>query len=80
LTKIKNFYSSLGRKTRIVIKCTLALSLPLLIVSIFSNLGYFTPYHYELLIVSDDLSATVRSILATGFIGAFILNYLEKME
>ncbi len=80
LTKIKNFYNALGRKSRIVIKCTLALALPLLFISIFSSFANFTPFHYELLIISDDLSATARAILSTGLIGAFILNYLEKTE
>lgn len=80
LTQIKNYYNSLGRKTKTVIKCALALALPLLFISIFSNYAHFTPFQYELLIVSDELSATARSILSTGLIGAFILNYLEKME
>mgnify|MGYP006992185827 CR=1 FL=1 len=80
MTKIKNFYTSLGHKTRIVIKCTFALALPLLFISIFSNFAYFTPLQYELLIISDELSATARSILSTGLIGAFIFNYLEKTE
>lgn len=80
LTKIKNIYNSLGQKSRIVIKCTLALALPLLFVSIFSNYAHFTPFQYELLIVSDELSTAARSILSTGVIGAFILNHLEKKE
>ncbi|MEE1504781.1 MAG: hypothetical protein UGF89_11125 [Acutalibacteraceae bacterium] len=80
MTQIKNYYNSLGRKTKTVIKCALALALPLLFISIFSNYAHFTPFQYELLIVSDELSATARSILSTGLIGAFILNYLEKME
>ena len=80
LTKIKKFYNSLGHKTRIVINCTLALSLPLLFISVFSSYAYFTPFQYELLIISDELSATARSILSTGFIGAFLFNYLEKTE
>lgn len=80
LTKIKNFYTSLGHKTRIVIKCTLALALPLLIISSLSSFADFTPFQYELLIISDDLSATARSVLSTGFIAAFLFNYLEKTE
>ena len=80
MTKIKNFYNSLGRLTQIVIKCTLALALPLLFVSIFSGYAHFTPFQYELLIISDELSATARAILSTGFIAAFIFNHLEKTE
>ncbi|MBQ7114785.1 MAG: hypothetical protein IJN94_00050 [Clostridia bacterium] len=80
MTKIKNFYNSLGQKSRLVIKCTLALSMSLLFISFFSHYADFTPYQYELLIISDELSATARSILSIGFIGAFIFNYLEKTE
>lgn len=80
LTKIKNFYNSLGRLSRLVIKCTLALALPLLFISIVSIYAHFTPFQYELLLISDELFATARSILSIGFIGAFIFNYLEKKE
>ena len=52
----------------------------LLFISFFSHYADFTPYQYELLIISDELSATARSILSIGFIGAFIFNYLEKTE
>ncbi|MBE6800114.1 MAG: hypothetical protein E7529_02785 [Ruminococcaceae bacterium] len=80
MTKIKSFYKSLGHKARIVIKCTLALALPLLFMSIFSDFAHFTPFQYELLILSEELSATARSILSTGIIGAFVFNFLEKTE
>ena len=65
---------------RIVIKCTMALSLPLLFISIFSNYANFTPFQYEMLLISDELSATARATLSIGLIGAFIFNYLEKTE
>ena len=80
LSKIKNYYNSLGKVSRLVFKCTLALSMPLLFVSVLSYHADFLPYRYSLLIIADDLLATARSILTTGLIGAFILNYLEKKE
>ena len=80
LTKIKNYYNSLGRTSKAVAKCTLALALPLLFISLFSGYAHFTPFQYELLIISDELFLTARSILTTGVIGTFILNYLEKAE
>ena len=80
MSKIKKYYNSLGKVSRTIFKCTLLLSAPLILLSLLSDYADFTPYQYRLLIISDELLSTARSVLATGLIGTIILNSIEKTE
>ncbi len=80
LSNIINFYKTLGSNTRLVIKTTLILFTTFFFLGSFANYADFIPFHYELLLISDELLATARAFLSIGLIGAFIFNHLEKKE
>jgi len=63
-----------------VIKSALTLSLTFFLLGVFANYAHFTPFHYELLLISDELLATSRAFLSIGLVGTLIFNYLEKKE
>lgn len=78
IKNIKNFYRTLGGKTRFVIRSSLTAVVTLILTAIYAYTAVDNPFHYELLLICDDLLELAKSITAVGFLSALLFGYLEK--
>ncbi len=78
LQNIKNFYKTLGSNTKLMIRITFITVICLLLAAIYAYTATHTPFHFELLKISDDLLECTKSVAVIGFTGTLILNGLEK--
>lgn len=83
LTKFKNiraFYRTWGTNTRLVIRITLITVVCTLLASVYAYTATFSPNHFDLLRISDDLLEMAKSVAGIGFIGTLVVGYGERKE
>lgn len=83
MTKLKKAYEgyrSLGSNTRLIIRITLILFFTLILASAYTLTATHAENHYELLLLTDGLVESAKSVSGIGFIGMLIVGVAEGKE
>ncbi len=78
IKNVKTFYRSLGSNTKLIIRITLICVITLILMSVYAYTATHSPFHYELLLICDDLLEVTKSVAVVGLLGTLMFSYLER--